>query len=285
MRDAAKVAVKVHGTVPAEAAGRVVAEGDWHRSTPEVQGVSLAAGLPLSQLADAAKVDVAMLDIARLRAILRKYGAFPNRYRLLVWRHLLQLPGNRLAYQALLDQGAHPAFAELDQAFELGLGGRHLGRLQRLLSSLAHWCPGLAGVDALPAVLFPWLLLFGADMLGAFEACATLLSNWTARLLECHPPPPIEPLASAEALLRHAAPRLHAHLLGLGVGPAQWGWPLLETLFCRVLAHDAWLALCDHLLTQEPPFVLLVLVAYVAQLAEGPLPCVRIAPLLLPGTI
>ena len=43
--------------------------------------------------------------------------------------------------------------------------------------------------------------------------------------------------------------------------------------------------LCDHLLTQEPPFVLLVLVAYVAQLAEGPLPCVRIAPLLLPGTI
>tara|TARA_B100000787_G_scaffold49396_1_gene35531 strand:- start:40 stop:222 length:183 start_codon:yes stop_codon:yes gene_type:complete len=59
-------------------------------------------------------------------------------------------------------------------------------------------------------------------------------------------------LASAEALLRHAAPRLHAHLLSLGVGPAQWGWPLLGSLFCSVLSHDNWLGLCDHLLTQEP---------------------------------
>ena len=93
--------------------------------------------------------------------------------------------------------------------------------MQRLLSCLAHWCPALAELPELPTVLQPWLVLFGGDQLGAFEACATLLTNWTARFFECHPHPPVAVLASAEAILRHAAPKLHAHLLSLGVGPAQ----------------------------------------------------------------
>ena len=42
---AAKVAARTHGGIRAEAAGRVVAHGDWHRVTPEVQGVSVGARL------------------------------------------------------------------------------------------------------------------------------------------------------------------------------------------------------------------------------------------------
>ena len=78
--------------------------------------------------------------------------------------------------------------------------------MQRLLSCLAHWCPALAELPELPTVLQPWLVLFGGDQLGAFEACATLLTNWTARFFECHPHPPVAVLASAEAILRRAAP-------------------------------------------------------------------------------
>ena len=61
--------------------------------------------------------------------------------------------------------------------------------MQRLLSCLAHWCPALAELPELPTVLQPWLVLFGGDQLGAFEACATLLTNWTARFFECHAHP------------------------------------------------------------------------------------------------
>ena len=80
---AAKVAARTHGAIRAEAAGRVVAHGDWHRVTPEVQGVSVGARRPLGKVAADAKIDVASLDVPRLRAILRKYGAFPPSYRLL----------------------------------------------------------------------------------------------------------------------------------------------------------------------------------------------------------
>ena len=46
---AAKVAARTHGGIRAEAAGRVVAHGDWHRVTPEVQGVSVGARRPLGR--------------------------------------------------------------------------------------------------------------------------------------------------------------------------------------------------------------------------------------------
>ena len=202
---AAKVAAKTHGSTRAEAAGRVIAQGDWHRVTSDVQGVSMAARRPLGKVAVDAKIDVASLDVPRLRAILRKYGAFPPSYRLLVWRHLLQLPGNRLAFKALQEQRAHPAFAALHRTLALddhgahnGRCGHQNGRMQRLLSCLAHWCPALAELPELPAVLQPWLVLFGGDQLGAFEACATLLANWTARFFECHPHPPVAVLAPCE---------------------------------------------------------------------------------------
>ena len=61
----------------------MVAHGDWQRVTPEVQGVSVGARRPLGKVAAEAKIDVASLDVPRLRAILRKYGAFPPSYRLL----------------------------------------------------------------------------------------------------------------------------------------------------------------------------------------------------------
>ena len=54
----------------------MVAHGDWQRVTPEVQGVSVGARRPLGKVAAEAKIDVASLDVPRLRAILRKYGAF-----------------------------------------------------------------------------------------------------------------------------------------------------------------------------------------------------------------
>jgi len=206
---AAEVAAKTHGSIRAEAAGRVIAQGDWHRVTPDVQGVSITARRPLGKVAVDAKIDVASLDVTRLRAILRKYGAFPPSYRPLVWRHLLQLPGNRLAFKALQEQGAHPAFAGLRPPQRPGCSN-HNSRMQRLLSCLAHWCPALAELPELPAVLQPWLVLFGGDQLGGFEACATLLANWTARFFECHPHPPVAALAHVEN--KAGKPQTHRHI-------------------------------------------------------------------------
>lgn len=39
-------------------------------------------------------------------------------------------------------------------------------------------CPLFGEAVELPSTVFPWLVAFGADGLGAFEAAATVLANW-----------------------------------------------------------------------------------------------------------
>jgi hypothetical protein len=48
-----------------------------------------------------------MLNKAKLEELLHKYGEYPVRYRRLVWQFLLQLPGNRDAFEQLQRRGMH----------------------------------------------------------------------------------------------------------------------------------------------------------------------------------
>ena len=43
-----------------------------------------------------------------------------------------------------------------------------------------------------------------------------------------------------------------------------WAWPLLQSLFARVLPRPDWLVLWDHLLCAEPTMLLLALVSEAA---------------------
>ena len=186
------------------------------------------------------------LDAPRVRAMLRRCGELPAKYRTLAWRFLLEFPRNADAYAALSRRGVHSAFADLH--LQLPLGDRRLlERLRRLLSCLAHWCAPLASVAGLPSFVFPWVLTHEGDELGAFEACAAVLANWgqvTASrrlhrrhhnhdlilllspqaLFACHPHPPLEALAQASRLLSIHCPALHQHLAQIEVGPDVWAW-------------------------------------------------------------
>lgn len=63
---------------------------------------------------------------------------FPHKHRLVVWRFLLQLPQNETAHSGLLQRGTHPAYRKILEEIPTE---RRIGmRLERLLSSLAHWC-------------------------------------------------------------------------------------------------------------------------------------------------
>jgi hypothetical protein len=233
----------------------------FHRPAREVQGVNIAEDLPLFRLGTLGE-DSSLLNVQGLRALLRRFWQFPDQHRLIVWRFLLQLPANTSAHQALLARGAHPAYDGLECRLPLA-DRRGLMRLERLLSSLAHWCPIFGETTRLDSTVYPWLLTFGPDDLGAFEAVATTLANWCQRFYECHPNPPVELLAGVERLLRHHCPTLHCHLVEVGAGPVDWAWPLLESLFSRVLGRAEWLVLWDHLLAHEPVFLVVVTVAFV----------------------
>jgi hypothetical protein len=144
--------------------------------------------------------------------------------------HLLQLPHNSQAFALLQDQGLHPVFKELPQRLGLSRSSVGV-RLQGCLSQLAHWCPlfgerpalepltqrwwlniaaawpvltvllcsrvcllhvcAAAEVGFLPAFAFPFVKLFGPHSESAFEALATLLTNWGRGWFELFPNPPL----------------------------------------------------------------------------------------------
>ena len=237
-------------------------QAGWERQALERQGRAVAEDSPLASQCGV-RIGSPLLDPRHLRTMLRTCWIFPAPQRLYAWRFALQLPGNEGAHRALLAKGAHSAVKQLVASLPLA-DRRGLRRLERLLSCLAHWCPLLGLVRELPPAVYPLLLAFGGDDLAAFEASATVLLNWGACFYEFHPHPPVEVLRDADRLLVIHAPAVHAHLAALGCGADVWAWPLLASLFSRVLAKDDWLQLWDHLLCNEPRFLLFVLVTFVA---------------------
>uniref|UniRef100_A0A8D0GB26 TBC1 domain family member 31 n=1 Tax=Sphenodon punctatus TaxID=8508 RepID=A0A8D0GB26_SPHPU len=59
------------------------------------------------------------LNKKRLQALLKGFGEYPTKYRMFVWRSLLQLPENHLTFSSLLDKGTHPAFAHLQNKYPI----------------------------------------------------------------------------------------------------------------------------------------------------------------------
>jgi hypothetical protein len=103
-----------------------------------------------------------------------------------------------VAYGALRARGTHPAFHDLAARFP-GVPSRLLARLARTCSALAWWCPVFGEAEHLPAMAFPFVKLFAADDVGAFEALASVFLNVAPGWFESFPNPPMHVIAVAEA--------------------------------------------------------------------------------------
>jgi len=55
----------------------------------------------------------------KLRSLLNNFGAFPDKYRPLIWKFLSRVPENALAYTSLIDRGAHSAYLDLEERYPL----------------------------------------------------------------------------------------------------------------------------------------------------------------------
>lgn len=62
-----------------------------------------------------AKIDPhnSRIQHCQMRRVLHYYGEYPENYRSLIWRFLLQTPGNREAFNGLTSRGTHPNLADL----------------------------------------------------------------------------------------------------------------------------------------------------------------------------
>lgn len=201
------------------------------------------------------------LDGARLRRILMQYGEYPDKYRSIIWRSLLNTPKNRNAYIALLDKGIHSSYKDIEKQFTIH-SSITLKNLKRILSCLSHWCPLFAVMKFLPAFVFPFVKVLQKDPLLLFECVATILLNYCQLWFEYAPFPPISILAMIENILAEHDSQLLEHFCNIGVTSQTYALKILETAFSEVLSCSEWLILWDHILSNEPSFILMVVVAY-----------------------
>ncbi|CAK1586725.1 unnamed protein product [Parnassius mnemosyne] len=203
----------------------------------------------------------ACMDSSRLRRILMQYGEYPDKFRSVIWKSLLNTPRNKVAYSALVDKGIHPAYKNIEKQFTIH-SSITLKNLKRLLSCLANWCPLFGVMKFLPAFVFPFVKVLQKDPLLLFECVATVLMNHCQLWFEYAPFPPISVLAMIENILAEHDPQLLDHFCQFGVTSQSYALKVLETAFSEVLTCSEWLILWDHILSNEPAFILMVVVSY-----------------------
>lgn len=172
-----------------------------------------------------------------LQSLLKTFGEYPDRYRLLIWRFLMRLPENRESFRNLVAKGVHPAFADLHERYPIQ-NMRLFQRLRRVLSALAHWSPVFGELPYLPALAFPFVKLFERDDLSAMEAIMTVFLNWGAGWVDTYPHAPMQVLGAVDGLLAYHDPALAKHLRDCGTTAQDYAWTLMRSLFTEVLTTD-----------------------------------------------
>ncbi|XP_044770235.1 TBC1 domain family member 31 isoform X7 [Neomonachus schauinslandi] len=201
------------------------------------------------------------LNKKRLQVLLKGYGEYPMKYRMFIWRSLLQLPENHTAFSSLEDKGVHVAFLNLQKKYPIK-SGKLLRVLQRTLSALAHWSAIFSDTPYLPLLAFPFVKLFQNNQLICFEVVATLIINWCQHWFEYFPNPPINILSMIENVLAFHDKDLLQHFIDHDITSQLYAWPLLETVFSEVLTREEWLKLFDNVFSNHPSFLLMTVVAY-----------------------
>ncbi|XP_063908067.1 TBC1 domain family member 31 [Zophobas morio] len=202
-----------------------------------------------------------ILEIEKLRMILKECGEYPDSYRKKIWEHLLELPNNKRQYNAIINNRMIISFDGLCQKYPLQ-DKRCLKNLKQLLDNLVTWCPFFFHVDYLPLFVFPFVKVFANKPLTCFEAVCTIIINWCQFWFEYFPLPPINILAMVENVLMEHDPELLDHLTKKNITAEIYAWPILKTTFSEILAAPSWRVFWDHVLTNEPSFLLCGVVAY-----------------------
>lgn len=113
---------------------------------------------------------------ARLLPILREFGEYPDKYRVMMWKTLLKLPDDSESFAILLKQTLISGVSNYDKRFAL-VDHKALSNLKQIMSCIIHWTPVFENVEFLPRFIFPFLKLSKGDLVFAFELITTLLLN------------------------------------------------------------------------------------------------------------
>lgn len=180
----------------------------------------------------------------------------------MIWKTILKLPQNYNSFSVLLRRDRHSCVANYDKRFSLA-DQKALSSLSKIVSCLAHWATIFGYVSYLPQFVFPFLKVCKGDLLLCFELMATLLNNHCQLWFEFAPLQlPYNYLCLIENVLMEVDPKLLQFYKSKNVTTKIYALPLMETAFSEVLDEQLWLQLWDHIITNDPNFMIFVIVAY-----------------------
>lgn len=205
-----------------------------------------------------------LLNPEKLRGILAEHHHFPSERRSLLWCHLLRLRGDVRQFNQHAAQGLHPLIAQIPDNPRLCDRLLLLDDVQRVCSALIHKRKKLASIPDLSLIVMPFVKLFrDTHLCMAYEAVLAILDGLCAPLFEFYPSPPQHLLCTMEDTLASRDQEVLRHFLRSDLSAELCIWPLLRSLFTRVLAENDWLSLWDHTLVHPPSFLMNFAVAYV----------------------
>lgn len=208
------------------------------------------------------------MPISRLMPILEEFGEYPEAYRPMIWRTILKLPQNYNSFGRLLKRELHACVANYDKilssvehkAIERDL---RISHLKKIVSCLAHWTSIFAYVNYLPKFVFPFLMVCKGDLMLCFELIATLLLNHYQLMFEFLPSQmPYNYLCLTENILKENDRKLFDFYQAKNVSAKMYAFPLIETAFSEVFSDEQWCQLWDHIVSNDPCFMVFVIVAY-----------------------
>ena len=177
---------------------------------------------------------------------------------------LVTITRNEDAFAQLMRRGIHPNYSNLAEDYPISD--------QRVMKAAENivWTSALvrfSNLSYLPSMAFPFVKLYEADALGAFETIMAFVLNWCDGWFETFPHPPIPVLTHVERLLHHHDQGLLDNLVARGIDARVYAWRMMRTVFTEVLSRDEWLHLFDHVLSHsdESSLFLFAIVAYLKQ--------------------
>lgn len=202
------------------------------------------------------------MPISRMVPILQEFGEYPEKYRAMIWKTMLKLPSNFEPFAQLAKRERHSCVASFEQRFSL-VDQKAMGHLRKIISCLAHWTVVFGYVSYLPKFVFPFLKMCRGDLLLCFELVATLLSNQCQLWFEFAPSNiPYNYLCLVENVLMEGDRKLYRFYKSKNVTAKSYALPLMESAFSEVLDERQWLQLWDHVVSNEPFFMVFLIVAY-----------------------
>lgn len=214
-------------------------------------------------------------NMENLKGLLVRYGVFPDKYRPLIWRFLLQLPEKRFTapqYAQLLSKGMHDAVPCLVKPFPL-TNKKERSAMESALSIFAWHLPMFSVINFLPMLVYPFLQVYGSDIQSTVEIMLVFLLNWGQEFFQYYPQPPVALMSLLNQLLCTEDAELHKHLELRGIVVESWGWETLRSLYTDILTPATWLQVMDHAFFNRPLWLFLFYIQWLIHIREKLLKC------------